>query len=197
METTKKMTKKETWIDAFSKYDNAIKTTYKNVVIVTYTANRNNKTVPIVAIWETKSHKPTYHYRFNTADEMFQFITERQKKADEYAKIDADRMAKYAEEKKGYKEGAILFSSWGWEQTNIDWYIVLERNNDFVIIQEIGSNRTYDGNFNDRGDCIPDATIRIGEPFRKKITKYASINLESYKYCALWDGQPKSWSSYA
>ena len=193
MEATKKLTKKETWIRSFEQKTNAIKTTYKNIVIINYVNNGK----PIVAIWETKSHKPTYHYRFNTADEMFHFITERQKKADEYAKIDAQRMSDYTEEKKGYVEGAILFSSWGWEQTNIDWYIVLERKNDFVIIQEIGSKRTYDRNFNDRGDCIPDATIRIGEPFRKKITKYASINLESYKYCALWDGKPKSWSSYA
>ena len=44
---------------------------------------------------------------------------------------------------------------------------------------------------------LPNKEIKIGEPFRKKITKYASINLESYKYCGLWDGRPLSCSSYA
>jgi len=92
--------------------------------------------------------------------------------------------------------GAILYSSWGYDQTNIDFYEILERNNDFVIIQEIGQVRDHDS-MGDSGTCMPNKEIKIGEPFRKKITKNASINLESYKGCWLWDGKPKSWSSYA
>jgi len=37
----------------------------------------------------------------------------------------------------------------------------------------------------------------IGEPMRKKITKYASIKLSSFETARPWDGKPEYWSSYA
>lgn len=191
MEATKKMTKKEMSINwLMTNKSNTNKEEYKGLIIVKHS-------LCSVAIWEGKSNKPMWHYRFNNSVECEGFIQQRKDYADKQAVRDSERLSEYSDKKKGYVVGAILCSSWGYEQTNIDWYIILERKNDYILIQEIGTKKTYDNNYNDRGSCLPDATIRIGDPFKKKITKYASINLESYKYCALWDGQPKSWSSYA
>lgn len=191
METTKKLTKKEQHINwLMNNKPNTFMEKYKDIVIVTHS-------MCAVAIWEYKSHKPTYHYQFSDATKVRNFISERKLQADKRHEQLLNRANEYAEKSKGYVDGAILYSSWGYEQTNIDWYIVLERKGCFVVIQEIDSIKSCDKNFDDRGECMPNPEIRIGEPFRKKITKYASINLASYKYCTLWDGRSKSWSSYA
>lgn len=191
--TSKKLTKKEMAIQILMDKDNAIKTEYKDIIIINYTKSGK----PVVAIWETRSHRTTYHYSFDDADRLFQFIEQRKQQADKREAQKLEQEKKYAEEKKAFVPGAILYSSWGYEQTNIDWYVILERKNDFVTIQQIENVKTYDNGFNDRGDCTPDVNTKIGEPFRKKITKYASINLEPYIGCWLWDGKSKAWSSYA
>lgn len=186
METTKKLTKKEQHINwLMNNKPNTFMEKYKDIVIVAHS-------MCAVAIWEYKSHKPTYHYQFSDATKVRNFISERKLQADKRHEQLLNRANEYAEKSKGYVAGAILYSSWGYEQTNIDWYIVLERKGCFVVIQEIDSIKSCDKNFDDRGECMPNPEIRIGEPFRKKITKYASINLASYKYCTLWDGRSKS-----
>jgi len=190
---TKKQTKKELHIEIFTGKENAIKRQYKDILIISY----NRGKIPIVAIWESKSFKPTFHYRFNKADELFQFISEREIQADKREVTNIQRELEYTEKKKGIVVGSILYSSWGYEQTNIDFYEVLERKNDFVILQQIGQKRDCGENFNDRGNCTADQRVKIGDPFRKKISKYGSINLNSYSWCGLWDGKSLSWSSYA
>ena len=195
MEATKKMTKRELFIQSFmAKNKDAVKTEYKDILIINHTDTKHF----CIAIWEyKKSIKPSYYYAFRTDAERKEFEADRKHWADRREADDQRRMNEYTEKKKGFQVGSILYCSWGYEQTNIDWYIVLERKNDYILIQEIGTKKTYDNNYNDRGSCLPDATIRIGDPFKKKITKYASVELASYKYCTLWNGQSKSWSSYA
>ena len=94
-----------------------------------------------------------------------------------------------------YVPGAILYSSWGYEQTNVDFYIILERVNNTVTLQQIGEIRQYD--HADSGKVSPDASKTFGEPFKKRINKYGYINLNSYSYCNLYDGTPKYFSTYA
>lgn len=191
METIKKMTKKEMSINwLMTNKPKVEREDYKDIIIVKHSLNS-------VAIWEYKSAKPTFHYLFSDDVKRSDFIKERKHQADRREADDQRRMNEYVEKKKGFQVGSILYCSWGYEQTNIDWYIILERKNDYILIQEIGTKKTYDNNYNDRGSCLPDPEIKIGDPFKKKITKYASVELASYKYCTLWDGRAMSWSSYA
>lgn len=184
-----KATKKQMAINYLMAKDGAKKETFFTLDIIVYGLT--------VAIFQGKGHKPYKHYRFNDETALNGFILhekERELKAEENR---IKQAKKYEAEKQKIVEGAILYSSWGYEQTNIDFYIVVSRKNDFVILQEVGSHKIYDDNFNDRGSCMPDVTTKIGDPFRKKINKYEGVNLASYKWCGLWDGQPKGWSSYA
>lgn len=194
MEATKKLTKRELYIQSFMAKQNAVKTEYKDIVIINY----SDPKYFCLAIWEYKKEiRPSYHYAFKTEAERNTFEAERKKQEDRKQADNQRRMNEYDEKKKGFQVGSILYCSWGYEQTNIDWYIILERKNDYILIQEIGTKKTYDNNYNDRGSCLPNPEIKIGDSFKKKITKYASVELASYKYCTLWDGQSKSWSSYA
>lgn len=185
----KKQTKKECLIETIMIRDNAKKEIFNGRIIITHS-------VASVAIWEYKrGYKPTFHYKFKSLAEMHNFINERKTRI----LIQVENEKRYLKEGKQAKEkiqpGTILYSSWGYEQTNIDYYIVLSRKNDFVNIVEISKKREYNGA--DQGTCMPDKSKEIGEIFRKKITQHGTINLNSYSSCSAWDGTKNHFTSYA
>lgn len=184
-----KTTKKQMAIDYLMSKDGAKKETFYTLEIIIYGL--------IVAIFSGKSHKPYKHYRFDDESALNAFVQAEKTREAREEQNRIKRSKQYDAEKMQIVPGAILCSSWGYEQTNIDFYMVVSRKNDFVILQEIGSHKIYDDNFNDRGHCMPDVTTKIGDPFRKKINNYGGVNLNSYSWCGLWDGEPEAWSSYA
>ena len=193
MEATKKHIKRDITIEYFTKKSESVENYKDYILIFQYKSERG---LPCAAILRNREAKPSLHYQFRNESERVDFINRQKTSADNDIEREAIRHAERMKEAEKFVKGAILYSSWGYEQTNIDFYEILERKNDFVIIQEIGQIRNHDSR-GDSGTCMPDKKIKIGEPFRKKITKHASINLESYKYCGLWNGRPLSWSSYA
>ncbi|MET7038797.1 hypothetical protein [Elizabethkingia miricola] len=92
------------------------------------------------------------------------------------------------------QEGTILYSDWGYEQTNINFYLVLERRNSKLILQEIGQTRTYERQ--DAGTCIANTEIKKGEPFERRLTKYASVIINEVQTATIYNGKPLNWSSY-
>lgn len=184
-----KATKKQMAIDYLMAKDGAKKETFYTLEIIVYGL--------IVAIFHGKGHKPYKHYRFDSESDLNAFIEREKTREAKDEQNRVERSKQYEAEKMQIVPGAILYSNWGYEQTNIDFYIVVSRKNDFVMLQEIGSHKIHNDNFNDRGHCMPDVTTKIGDPFRKKINNQGGVNLASYKWCGLWDGKPKSWSSYA
>jgi len=146
------------------------------------------------AIFEPKCVRPTWHYKHRTQQEQVEFIEQRKKFEDsEHAR--RQEYAREAQEKaESIKVGSILCSSWGYEQTNIDFYKVVERKNNTIKLVEIEQVKTYSGDM--QGNCTPEPSQTKGEPFTKRINKFGGVNLASYKYCSLWDGRPMSWSSY-
>lgn len=49
--------------------------------------------------------------------------------------------------KNPFKVGQIFYDSWGYEQTNIDFYQVIEVKPKSVVIREIKGDRKYDASF--------------------------------------------------
>ncbi len=186
-------TKREKAINYFIENCNPKREDFHNYIIFEYTS-KNNK--PAVVIFAPRGIKPEYHYGFRTIEEAQKFVTDQKKYIQNRFEQDQREQKRHDEEKKGFEKGKIVVSSWGCEQTNIDFYLIVDRKNDFVTLQEIGGTRIY-GGYDDRGTTIPDLTIKKGEPFKKKISIYASIKFESYKYGRLWDGKPEYFSSYA
>ena len=146
------------------------------------------------------SSKPAIHYSFKT-------IEDRRKRLNEWRASVAerqDRMKQRKQERQSFKHtlkvGDILTSSWGYDQTNIDFYQVKEVRGAFVIIQSIRQSREYDTQ--DTGTCIPvkDDFVTNAPELRKKVTGgngYQYINLSSYSSASLWDGKPENWTAYA
>lgn len=186
--TSKKQTRKQLHIQRLMTEPNAQLETFHGMEIITYN--------PLcVAIFKPRTIKPVYHYicktqeqRANFIDKQKQYIIDENKRREQYLqKCEAD--------KEKFKAGVILYTSWGWEQTNIDFYLITERNKQTVTLQEIGQKRTQDGWAS--GKCLPDTDNPVGEPFKKRITKYANIRIDSFRNASIFDGKPKYWSSYA
>lgn len=70
--------------------------------------------------------KPEFHYRFRSKERIEEYVNEFINRKLEVLKWKEDRkqsIKKAKEEMKhDFKEGMILYDSWGYEQTNIDFY---------------------------------------------------------------------------
>jgi hypothetical protein len=97
-----------------------------------------------------------------------------------------------------FKPGDILYDSWGWEQTNVDFYEVVQvKTASTIIIRQIAKNTTETGFMS--GYTTPRPGEYIGEPQQKRISW---LNGEPYiksQYGSIskWDGKPVLCSWYA
>jgi hypothetical protein len=92
------------------------------------------------------------------------------------------------------KVGDILSYSWGYDQTNVDFYEVLEvKGKRVVIVQEVGQKSAGGEGFMS-GKVVPNGN-RIGQPLRK-VASGDSVPME-FGTASLWDGKPEYWSGYA
>ena len=88
-----------------------------------------------------KRAKPDFHYKFKTDDERNKFID----RYFENLQANVNRKKEYAAGRinsakrflESLKPGTILYDTWGYEQTNVEFYRVLERKGSKVLIQEL------------------------------------------------------------
>lgn len=135
--------------------------------------------------WAGKANKPTWHYRFPNRERLDQAI----------AKLVSDRksrqevMQKRQQERSGFKHdlkvGDILYSSWGYDQTNISWYQVVEVKDKGVVIREI-SGKSAGGD-----KVLPDIGNFTGNPMLKMVRNGNSVRISSYASAYPWDGKSK------
>lgn len=105
--------------------------------------------------------------------------------------------------------GVLMVASWGWEQTNIEYFQVTKIvSKSFIEVTPIGQTKTYDNAMS--GDCLPLLGSFIGEPIKRKVSMIGGrpyVKLDSYKSAHFEEpiavvGQikqyrPLGWSSYA
>lgn len=106
------------------------------------------------------------------------------------------------ETKAPLKVGDILYSSWGYDQTNIDWYQVVSvtKSGKSVKIRKLKDKKTSDGDLSMSGKTTPLKNKFDGKEMSKKIQMYGGkpyVKIESYAHAYLWDGKAKSFTSYA
>lgn len=112
----------------------------------------------------------------------------------------------------GYHVGAILDSSWGYEQTNSDFYRIERRKNDTVWLLPLRSISRHVTDMT--GTCIPGEPKQPGdfEPasqgcrwdgklIRRTLKRYkegriAGLSIK-HGWASLWEGTPQGWTGYA
>ena len=97
--------------------------------------------------------------------------------------------------------GAIFACSWGYDQTNVDFYRVEKIAGAFVTLQPIAAEEASDGATSLTGRVVPAEPHRAeGKPFRRKLHAYDGrpyVSIASYSGASLWDGRPMRVSHYA
>lgn len=170
---------------------------------VVYVYERNG--IPYAAAFHGKAAKPDWHFRFRSVEARTKRIAEhfagRKSSLEFKAGLKAERKAKGH----GLAVGDILRSSWGYDQTNIDYYEVTAIiGRTMVEIRKIGAESVATGW--ERGQCVPLPGNYIGEPMRK-IAKNGCVKIESFARAYKMTPESEvagvkvygssSWSSYA
>lgn len=91
--------------------------------------------------------------------------------------------------------GDILVSSYGYEQTNVDFYEVVAVQNRTVTLRELAQEREATGPMS--GHAVPRPGHYVGEPIRKRANPRNGVKLAAGVYAHPWNGSKVYWSNYA
>lgn len=139
--------------------------------------------------------KPDFRFRYMSAAAREKAVVTYFASAASRAAAKADRAAKRKAGGHKLQVGHILNASWGYEQTNVDWYQVTRVTAHSVEVRKIKSN-VVDGVGGDRGQCFPMADEFCGEPMMRRVGEWGGVRIDNVRTASLWEGRPVYWSSY-
>jgi len=138
--------------------------------------------------FQGRSEKPLWNYRFKT-DARRQAMVE-QTTTNRRAWV--ERKKKQQEARRQYKHdyvvGDILSASWGYDQTNVNYYEIVEVRGKQVLLREIGKKNVR----SERGaEYVGPAKGKfISEKMRRTPNMYGGVKINSSIHASKWDGKP-------
>lgn len=92
----------------------------------------------------------------------------------------------------GVKIGEVFVASWGYEQTNVDFYQVIGLTAKSVRLRAIAQERTADGY------TTPIENKFIGDVFTRRYdNKHKHVKIADYSHGRIWNGKPQHFTCYA
>ena len=143
-----------------------------------------------------RSMKPAFRYRFHDEAQREKYVTDwldsANKSIAEAASYRAERRAPHT-----LAVGDVLYSSWGYDQTNIDFYEVIAVRGAVVDLAELRQDRTEHA-IGMQGTCVAIKGAHKGAPLKgKRPSGQNTVRIDSCSVARPWDGRPLNWSSYA
>ncbi len=169
---------------------NAAKVAHRHSDAVAYLYTAANGQ-PAAIAFHGRAQKPAFWLRFRSE-------AAREAHIRDYFEACRQRIDRRRQSRKPHRfePGHILVSTWGYEQTNVDFYQVTRVVSPQTIeVRPIGSTTIQDTGWA-QGRCIPLIDHFTGEPMLKRPQDGDTIKIESYSYARLWDGKPVAWTSY-
>lgn len=122
-------------------------------------------------------YKVEFNYRFGSAERMNEyvenFINNKIANIAEKARYAEEKKAKANELANSVVVGDIFVNSWGWEQTNVEFYqVVAKPTAKTVIVREIGQNVVEGSELNMACYVRPDFNNFVGEEVKTRIGTY-------------------------
>lgn len=127
--------------------------------------------------------KPTWRYRFRNEEQRLAEVTKTFEWVNRRAKQKAEKKAELASIKHDVKVGDVFKSSWGYDQTNIDFYEVIAVSGKSVTVCAIGQISEGNGCYL-QGVCVPATGTFIGKPFKKLIQYHSATSGPHIKVCS-------------
>jgi hypothetical protein len=159
---------------------------------------------PKAKIFKTKLLK---NLAFKTVEDCEKWIEEKYRNIYLNLKADAKRKAEKREAQKlvnasdFYAAGDIVYSSWGYEQTNVDFFQVVKMTKKTITVKPIAGARVEGSEYSHgmawNVTAVKDAFIEGGKEMRLTVRpKGALSGGRSYACYSKWDGSAKYVSSY-
>jgi hypothetical protein len=159
---------------------------------------------PCALVFGGRRNKPDLHVRYGKPERRDAHLREHVENARKVAEYKAEQQAKRAGFKHDYKVGDILHHSWGYDQTQCEFYQVTATTPGTVTIREV-MQKTAPGSEVSHGMAesrllLPGRFLEKSEP----MTKHPQYQQDGPGYvplkhgsARLWDGRPKYRSWYA
>lgn len=151
----------------------------------------------ITLVASDKGVKKGAVYGWNDLDRAKRHIDERYDSYCECLKRKEEYKAKVKEETKKFADslqvGDILMSSWGYEAQWYDFYKVVDKKGQFVVLQEMNQDRTMEGckyGYESHGIVSCGDTPKDVAPIRRKICN-GYVKITSYAWASRWDGKAR------
>lgn len=175
---------------------NSIKVAHKHSDAVAYlfTTHRGQ---PAMCVFYGKQSKPVARYSYANEAARAQRLENYFKHRQDWLTKKAEQRAERNNKPRKTEVGAVYYTSWGYEQTNIDWYEVVELvGKTSARVRKIGAiDASQGGEPYMTGKCVPD----VGNYTRGE-AKLVRVRGDSFKidghYASRWDGRPKNWTAY-
>ena len=149
-----------------------------------------------------KRSKPDFYYNFKTEQSRETYVQEYLQGKLEMSEWKQQQQDKRILTENPVKVGDIFYTSWGYDQTNVEFYQIIDVKGQFATLKQICA-QTVEGS--QGRDCcevvaMPNAFYERGETLRKKIQtsdngKTVHFRLDSSRSAWQWNGKPKynSW----
>lgn len=157
---------------------------------------------PCYALFKARAGKPFKHHQFGDATKRDEHLSAAVAALTEAAvRRMAERKARAAY-RHPLKVGSILYTSWGYDQTNVEFFeVVALPSRSAVELVELQQERTATGDMQGKAVPLPGQRKEGATVLRRLVRpgyeNRAMVRLESFRIAGEWDGQPKAWTSYA
>lgn len=146
-----------------------------------------------------------FNYRFKTAEARKAYVDNFYAMQAQIEARSENRKKAKAEARKNmvnpFKVGDVLYDSWGYEQTNIDFYQVVAVGPKSVKIREIGQVVSHQPGYSSMSEFVaPDVDNFVGEAKTKtlQVLSNGEVYIKSrHGWISKYEGKPKYQSHYA
>lgn len=157
-------------------------------------ANARGQVVYYGVAFAGKAQKPLWNYAFRDGNQRDKQISETTRSIESQIKAKQQRSEERKQFTHGLQVGDILYSSWGYDQTNVNWYeVVGVPTEKMILVREIeGRTLRSDGYGSD--EVIPAPGKYIGQVLKKIPTGRAghiSVKIDNVQTAWKWDGKPQ------
>ena len=145
----------------------------------------------IAVAWSGKKSKYDWYYRFRDKKQMDKYISDYFCKVEDMARLKIESKEQKKKEKLEFFDsiqvGDIFVDSWGYDQTNVDFYKVTKKLKASIKIVKIGSEVTE--RFISSMMVVPRPSINTSEEITK-IPQDGYVKTSSFSHAVPWSGNP-------
>ena len=172
----------------------SIKIQDKRSSAVVYLFTHHNRLCAMA--FDGRKFKPVFKFGFLSEKAREERVTRYFERVRHSEEFDKARKAKKAAPH-NLELGHVFYSMWGYEQTNINFYQVIEiKGTKTVVLRELKQIRNATGDM--QGTCAPALNdfCDHSQPIMRRVGADKRVKISDCQSGRLWDGKPMNWTAY-